>query len=110
MDLASKLVKLQKKQKHKEKLDEARAIKQAEFEAAERLRKEIESKLLEEERIARQKQEEARRELERIADEIASYKKRQGDCIEYWANVQEREELFKTEVEKIQRLQTTRMR
>ena len=92
-DLASKLVKLQKKQKHKEKIEMERSIKQKELEAAEKRRKEIKEKLLNDERIAREKKEAAEREKQRVESEIAEYRRVQGKYKEHWLKIEKQREL-----------------
>jgi len=64
-ELASRLIKLQKKRQYKEKLDEIKAIKQAELEKAEALYLEEKMKQLELERIERERIEAEKAERER---------------------------------------------
>jgi len=102
-DLASKLVKLQKKQKHKEKIEMERSIKQKELEAAEKRRKEIKEKLLNDERIAREKKEAAEREKQRVESEIAEYRRVQGKYKEHWLKIEKQREEYRVELDRIQK-------
>ena len=103
VDLASKLVKLQKKQKHKEKIELERSIKQKEFEAAEKLRKEIEEKRLNDEKVAKEKREAAEREKKRIETEIIEYKRVQEERKEHWIIIEKKREEYKSELDRIQK-------
>ena len=103
VEIASKLIKLQKKQKHKEKLEMERSVKQKEFEAAEKLRKEIEEKRLEEERTVKELKMAAERERQRIQDEITEYRNLQSFRKEHWAVIEKQREEYRVELDKIQK-------
>ena len=66
-ELAARLVKLQKKKAHKDKMDEIKTIKQAEIDAAEKIRLEEARKLKEQEELEKARLLEAEKEKRRLA-------------------------------------------
>ena len=81
-----------------------RSVKQKEFEAAEKLRKEIEEKRLEEERTVKELKMAAERERQRIQDEITEYRNLQSFRKEHWAVIEKQREEYRVELDKIQKI------
>ena len=69
-ELAARLAKLQKKKAHKDKMDEIKATKQAEIDAAEKIRLEEARKLKEQEDLEKTRLLEVEKEKRRLAGDL----------------------------------------
>lgn len=100
-DLASKLIKLQKKQKHRGKMEEIKSLKAAELDAIEKDRQMEENRKKELDRQASLKRDIEEQERRRIAAEKALYDKEQGVRRLYWENVYAEVEIYTIDLDKI---------